>query len=154
MGSRKIFSVCESDLAAAARSRRRRPRTYRDMTPEGSSDDFEELQPARRRPRTGSHEVGSGAPTQPALPPELHRHLTDLYKCNICRELPITPPVIFSMCCGQILGCRACVDTVVATRNSCPLCREDGLGENSCVVRGGMDDFMNSIRPYLSGPEI
>ena len=64
-----------------------------------------------RRLRNGRVDFTPGAPTQPALPLELHRHLTDLYKCNICRELPITLPVICSMCCCQILGCRACVDS-------------------------------------------
>ena len=73
--------------------------------------------------------------------------LTVVLRLN--QHLPITLPVTFLMCCGQILGCRGCVDTAVATWNRCPLCQEDGLSENSCVVRGSMDDFMNIIHPYL-----
>jgi len=60
------------------------------------------------------------------LPPGLYLQLLDTFKCRICHTSPIRPPVIFTRCCKNILGCNLCVDTWFTgddgRQKSCPLC--------------------------------
>ena len=44
------------------------------------------------------------------LPPSLYIQLKQTFQCNICHQSPITPPVIYTKCCKNSLGCEQCVD--------------------------------------------
>ena len=86
------------------------------------------------------------------LPPGLYIQLKQTFKCKICHTSPISPPVIYTRCCKNILGCETCVDhwyngNEGRTRN-CPLCRnERSLPETSRL--NGLDEFLHNISPLL-----
>ena len=87
------------------------------------------------------------------LPAGLRRHLQDAFKCAICLDVPLTPPIIFSHCCNRIIGCQQCVQRWQEEDQTllgpiCPLCRQSAQGTTE-VLRG-LDDFIEEIRPYLN----
>ena len=85
---------------------------------------------------------------QSGLPPEVRRHL-EAFKCTICHELPMTPPLIYANCCNRLVGCQQCVQRWQDKKDfgSCPLCRQSGSATSTLR---GLDDLIAEIRPYLS----
>ena len=173
VGSRKVYSVSESDLRPVGRTRRRssRPADRDSDDPaddDGSSlDDFADAGPTRRRRRIavessaaadeilqelrGMREEFGTAAAHSNLPPWLRQQINATFQCNVCREVPMRPPVVFSTCCGQIIGCKQCVDaSAAATQNRCPLCRQS---IQSYVVRGGVDEFLEEARQHFADPD-
>ena len=90
------------------------------------------------------------------LPPGLYIQLKETFKCHICQASPITPPVIYTSCCKNLLGCESCVDKWYSGNEgrarNCPLCRyERGLPETSRL--NGLDDFLHSISSLFADDE-
>lgn len=87
------------------------------------------------------------------LPFGLSKHLQQTFKCHICCSSPIKPPVIFSRCCKQLLGCQLCVDQWYGGEEgvtcSCPLCRSERAYADTCVLKG-LDEFLTSVRPLIN----
>ena len=50
--------------------------------------------------------------------------LREIFSCLICRSL-VTPPVMVSLCCKQIIGCKICVEMLPTER--CPHCRAENV---------------------------
>ena len=90
------------------------------------------------------------------LPPGLYIQLKETFKYHICQASPITPPVIYTRCCKNLLGCESCVDKWYSGNEgrarNCPLCRyERGLPETSRLNR--LDDFLQSISSLFADDE-
>lgn len=90
------------------------------------------------------------------LPPGLHRQLCDTFKCQICHLAPIRPPVIFTRCCKQLVGCQSCVNQWYLGEqgigHSCPLCRCERAYAETTAVKG-LDDFLTVVAPLLCRDE-
>ncbi len=83
------------------------------------------------------------------IPIAIRSILNDTFKCVICQESPMKPPVIFAKCCKSILGCQSCVDTwyqgeEMQTR-TCPKCRGDRAYVETCKLNG-LDEFLEALR--------
>ena len=82
--------------------------------------------------------------------------IVETFKCSICLNSPLTPPVVVGKCCRRIIGCQACVeewyrqgDQVESKR--CPLCQSVN-GQAQIMVMLGMDDFMEIVKNGLLEP--
>lgn len=88
------------------------------------------------------------------LPPGLLRQLNETFKCHICSNVPMKPPIIFARCCKRILGCQVCVDRWFrgddeeSTTHACPLCHGERAYAETSIIKG-MDDFLLAIAPML-----
>ncbi len=87
------------------------------------------------------------------IPIAIRSTLNDTFKCVICQESPMKPPVIFAKCCKSILGCQSCVDTwyqgeEMQTR-TCPKCRGDRAYVETCKLNG-LDEFLEAISALRS----
>lgn len=162
-GSRKVFCVAEEELVLRSPSvRRKRSRA----TVSSGSDDFTDDEPhhhTRRRPSGATNQeilaevrgiredmttLLSQQTQQTRITPELRRHLADAFKCQICQDVPMKPPIIFSGCCKRLLGCQACVEEAYAQHPldpSCPLCRRTS---ETSVFRG-LDEFLTAIADLM-----
>ena len=95
------------------------------------------------------------ANTKTKLPTGLLKQLHETFKCHICSNTPMKPPIIFARCCKRILGCQSCVDKWYrregeeSTTLSCPLCLGERAYAETSIIKG-MDDFLLSIAPMLS----
>ena len=124
VGSRKIFSVPDSETRSRSRKKRRLSRGSQNPQPltdtSGDSDfELEHGSHSRRLRRSGSfatvvadelatmRESISRLHSTGGLPPGVRRHLENSFKCAICFELP-TPPIVYSHCCHRIVGCQQC----------------------------------------------
>ena len=92
-----------------------------------------------------------------SIPLGLRRILRDTFKCQICHNVPIRPPVIVTKCCRNILGCQECVNTWYsgpeAITRTCPMCRAE-RGCNETMMLRGLTDFMETIKKiYNEGNE-
>lgn len=89
------------------------------------------------------------------IPPGLFKQLHETFKCHICSNTPMKPPIIFARCCKRILGCQTCVDRWYrqdgeeSNTRSCPLCRGERAYAETSIIKG-IDDFLLSIAPMLS----
>ena len=86
------------------------------------------------------------------LPPGLYLQLRKTFKCQICHSSPIKPPVIFTRCCKNILGCDVCVDRWYGGEDgrakTSPLCRsERGFSEIGRLH--GLDEFLETTKPLM-----
>ena len=82
------------------------------------------------------------------VPVGLKLLLHDAFKCKICLEVPIKPPIIFAKCCRIILGCQACVDNWYAQgglSKSCPACRADRALAETIRIHG-LDELMEGMK--------
>ena len=90
------------------------------------------------------------------IPTPLYHKLCDTFKCNICRNSPIIPPVIFARCCKSIVGCQTCVDTWYrgdsGITKKCPLCGTDRALPETIRLHG-LDDFLEALQPLLNESE-
>ena len=69
--------------------------------------------------------------------------LKDLFRCIICRSI-VTPPTVISLCCKQILGCKACfgqLQNQQQNQQRCPHCRD----ENSPSIELGIFDVILTV---------
>ena len=44
------------------------------------------------------------------VPLGVKKMMIDTFRCTICQGTPMMPPVIFSKCCKNLIGCQQCVD--------------------------------------------
>ena len=155
-GSRKVFCVAEEELGLRSMSvRQKRPSR---ATVSSDSDDFTDDEPyshPKRRPSGGINqeileEVRSirqditTLAQQTRLTPELRRHLADAFKCQICQDIPMKPPIVSTGCCKRLLGCQACMEEVYIQHPldpTCPLCRRPS---ETSVFRG-LDEFLIAV---------
>ena len=75
--------------------------------------------------------------------------------CKICRDTPIKPPVIFALCCKNIIGCQECVDKCYTSEDRsqllskpCPLCSSE-RGYSQTVRIHGIDELLNGFAPLF-----
>lgn len=89
------------------------------------------------------------ASIQRIVPACLKDQLTTVFRCCICRTVPIRPPIVVSSCCGNILGCKGCIDQLMteddSTELQCPLCRST---EFSASRLNGLDGVMSAFDSY------
>lgn len=50
--------------------------------------------------------------------------LKEALKCTICHATVNRPPLQFSKCCRQLVGCSNCVEQLTSR---CPLCRNENF---------------------------
>jgi len=166
---RKLYAVTLSDIDKCGQSLRRSTRSaVSNMYADSSSDD-ELGEPAQKKRKYGesgkmlrrlSNEMASmkdtvmefmslTKDTECDLPMGFRKLLKDTFKCNICQCCPITPPVIVTKCCKNILGCQVCVDTWYsgedAVTKTCPICRHE-RGCYETMVLPGLSSFIEGIK--------
>ncbi|XP_076135704.1 uncharacterized protein LOC143118556 [Alosa pseudoharengus] len=61
--------------------------------------------------------------------------LKEAFICKICTNLPSTV-VVVAACCGQIVGCGACVQTYLENNDDCLLCKSTMFGNKLVFLRG------------------
>lgn len=88
------------------------------------------------------------------VPPALYSQVSETFKCQICHSSPLKPPVAFTQCCKNILGCKACSDRWYhgedGRQKTCPLCRSERAATQ--VTRlNGLDGFLNTVKSMLCG---
>ena len=93
---------------------------------------------------------------QTQIPLGLKATLGETFKCKICHEAPMKPPLIASKCCKILIGCSTCVDRwysgVDTITKPCPNCRvERGYSETFRFL--GFDDFKANIEPLFDQQE-
>ena len=73
------------------------------------------------------------------VPLGLKKQLHETFKCAICTQIPITPPVIVTKCCKSILGYEKCVNSWYsgedALTKTCPKCRAERGYNETMVLR-------------------
>lgn len=124
--ARKVFAVSKSCFEAS-QSDNRRPNPYLEVmsTLNQLETNIENtIQQNMILPRTSSLEEAIWS-TQLIGP------LKDCFKCLICRGTSVSP-VVFSLCCKQILGCKSCNDEY--NRTLCPHCREEDYEKVEVVL--------------------
>ena len=110
-------------------------------TVSSGSDDFTDDEPhyhAKRRPSgeinqeileevRGIRQDITTLSQQTKLTPQLRQHLADSFKCQICKDVPMKPPIISMGCCKRLLGCKACIEEAYIQHpidQSCPFAAE------------------------------
>uniref|UniRef100_A0A7M5XCV6 RING-type domain-containing protein n=2 Tax=Clytia hemisphaerica TaxID=252671 RepID=A0A7M5XCV6_9CNID len=56
----------------------------------------------------------------------LFKALKEALECRVCRDPIVTPPLLYSNCCKQLITCKECIGRLGATP-SCPNCRSPDL---------------------------
>ena len=91
-----------------------------------------------------------------SLPLGIVKLVKDAFMCNICRNTPMTPPLIATKCCNSLLGCEECVNTwydgAEGLSKKCPYCGEP-RGYASTFQFKGMDEFLVGVKDLLKGEE-
>ena len=91
-----------------------------------------------------------------SIPMGLKRILRETFKCHICHNVPINPPVIVTKCCKTILGCESCINSWYsgedALTKTCPSCRA-ARGYNETMLLRGLDDFLIQVRKAIQTEE-
>ena len=70
------------------------------------------------------------------------------FECCICK-LPCQSPIV-AKCCGQMVGCAACVDHWMENETTCPLCRASCIISQRFALKGF--DEITSLFRMLDGP--
>ena len=74
---------------------------------------------------------------------ETNKNVLELFKealkCTICHATVNRPPLQFSKCCRQLVGCRNCVEQL---GNRCPLCRNERF---ETIVVSTFDRLLEAI---------
>ena len=172
---RKLYAVTFTDIQECSRGpyRSTKSSSFIDIS-DSSDDDLNNDEPSKKKRRCDdskmlqrlNDEVASirdimvdmmSLTADTNLPIGLRRILRDTFKCQICHSVPITPPVIVTKCCRNLLGCQACVDTWYsgseAMNRTCPMCRAE-RGVNETMVLRGLTEFMEGIRQlFMCGNE-
>ena len=88
-----------------------------------------------------------------SVPLGLKKMLIDSFRCTICQGTPMMPPIIFSKCCKNLIGCQECVDQwyggTEGMSRSCPRCRAERGFTETCRVNG-LDEFLQMISKILN----
>ena len=89
--------MAESDLGQTPRRRKREwPHMHTAATSSSDDDDDCTTRSNSSIKQDILEEVrGIRRDLQARLPPELHWHLDEAFKCTICQESAMTPPVVF-----------------------------------------------------------
>lgn len=145
---RKIFTISDSSdsdgdfLSNRESKRRKSSTTHSDGQLESLKTEVKEM----RQDIRALFEINKWM----KVPVGLRRILLDTFRCHICQDSPITPPIIFARCCKSIIGCEPCVEAWYGglegqTRN-CPKCRSERAYADTCRLLG-MDEFLEAIKP-------
>ena len=90
------------------------------------------------------------------IPLGLKRIMRDTFKCQICYNVPIVPPVIVTKCCKTILGCSACANSWYsgeeALTKTCPSCRVE-RGYNETMILQGLETFLTNMHQAIQHEE-
>lgn len=80
------------------------------------------------------------------------------FRCNLCLGF-IKPPLIFTRCCKNILGCEKCVmqyfekDGITeGMTKKCPICRADRSFHEICRING-LEGFLRKMSRYVNGED-
>ena len=83
----------------------------------------------------------------------LRRILIDTFRCCICMDAPIKPPVTYMRCGKRTFGCQVCIDTwfsgEAGMSNKCPICRSEQAYVETSIIKG-LDDFFTAMSTILS----
>ena len=155
-GSRKLYAVPASSLHSSKVSVKRK---ISNVNIDSDSDDDS---PPPKRTSAILNELKNlrssvdsvlKLTTATKIPAALHILLQDTFKCMICHESPIVPPVIMTKCCKVILGCQQCVDTWFGgesgRKKQCPHCKHERAFTETARLYG-VDDFLDGIRPLIN----
>lgn len=148
VGSRKLFAIVGNKKGKG----KGKGKYKRD------SDDFSDAEPGHAKKKARLYDQVHAielkvvkmleVPPRFSFPANITSIIEDTFRCSICRISPIVPPVIYTRCCKQLVGCQSCVDEWYRDDHSmekiCPLCREsNGLGNTMVVL--GMDGFLTML---------
>ena len=64
------------------------------------------------------------------------------FSCVICMDV-VTPPVVISCCCKQVLGCNSCCERWFENEDNCPHCRSSECNQ---IVLNCFDNLINKIQ--------
>lgn len=154
VGSRKIFAVPSSDLKKKKYAADTSSDSDHDPSPKrvkmSSVIDIDRNMKALRTQMDSLFAVQNTL----KLPLSMRRLLVENFKCIICRNV-MKPPIIFSRCCKQILGCEECIDTWyrdegTATSKTCPQCRAERAYADTCRLNG-LDEFLEGVEKIVNG---
>ena len=170
---RKLYAVTFSDIQQSSQSHSRSSRSFHDQlqdVPDSSDDDIDrdDLNPKKKRKydrplQRLTDEVTAirdiitdmmSLTSDTNIPLGLRRVLRDTFKCQICHNVSVRPPVIVTKCCRNILGCQDCVNTWYsgpeAMTRTCPMCRAEH-GCNETMMLRGLTNFMETIKKIYEG---
>ena len=90
-----------------------------------------------------------------SLPLGLSSATYEAFKCSICLQSPLFPPIIIGKCCKRILGCQKCVDEWFRGEDRmtkrCPLCQgERGFADTMILL--GLEEFLKTIASISATP--
>ncbi len=178
VGSRKFYAVLEDQLpdetSHQSKGKRKRSLAVSEIRPEFSSDDSSDNDEPRikKKPSAsddavllelqslksviqGVVEVKAGGSK---IPIGLLVATKSTFRCNVCLGF-IKPPVIFTRCCKNILGCEKCVmnyfekDGITeGMTKRCPICRADRSFYEICRING-MEEFLTKMSCYINGDD-
>ena len=145
----KIYSVAESDLGQTLRRRKRQWPHMHTAASSSSNDDRTTRSNSSIKQDILEEVRGNRRDLQARLPPDLHWHLDEAFKCTIFQESAMTPPVVFWRCCKWLLGCQPCMQQWFTRQSQtliCPLCgvRVEADEMANCVFRG-LDELLECI---------
>lgn len=179
-GSRKIFAVANSENVRVPQKRTRSAKSKATLLNQASSDisddsddDFVPRKLNKKSEAAEQHqtfhqikgdiqdvkcmvtemlEVNKSLP----LPLGITKLVKDAFKCKICYDTPMKPPIIATRCCSSLLGCEECVnqwyDGVHGLSKKCPHCGE-ARGYASTFQFKGLDDFLTGMGKALRSEE-
>ena len=156
-GSRRIYAVREGDTKKVIT-----------VSSDSSSDESDFVPLTKRRRETIDRiandvkiikgEVASlfEVTKMTKVPLGVKKIMIDTFRCTICQGTPMVPPVIFSKCCKNLIGCQRCIDQwysgTEGMSRSCPRCRAERGFTETCRVNG-LDEFLQMTSKILDEAE-
>ncbi|CAC5385875.1 unnamed protein product [Mytilus coruscus] len=73
--------------------------------------------------------------------------LREILKCKVCTEVPENTIIVVA-CCGQVLGCGACVQKCIAENDFCILCKNESVVDKIVELKGFqmvLDKFQSDL---------
>ncbi|VDI11143.1 Hypothetical predicted protein [Mytilus galloprovincialis] len=61
--------------------------------------------------------------------------LRETLRCKVCTEIPESTIIVVA-CCGQVLGCGACVQKCIAENEFCILCKNESVVDKIVELKG------------------
>lgn len=165
VGSRKIYAVVERELNRIDRGKGRKKEV---ITVDSDTESEEEFNSRKKfklnQLVTDVKQVKRDVSNMLKVrkhsvnfPQGIYEQLGDTFKCSICQTTPINPPLIYTKCCGNILGCQACVNQWYGGEEgrskNCPLCRYEQAFSQTSLIHG-FDNLLASLTPFFPQSDV